>query len=78
MPAPTDAPWLLLRLTRIGSAVHVHWAAEDGAPSACCGWRWFPEGPAAVGPMACSPQRAGFRAEFRDFRLGPPAPPEEG
>ena len=31
MPAPTDAPWLLLRLTRIGSAVHVHWAAEDGA-----------------------------------------------
>ena len=39
---------------------------------------WFPEGPAGVGPMACSPQRAGFRAEFRDFRLGPPAAPAEG
>ena len=77
MPAPTDAPWLLLRLTRIGSAVHVHWAAEDGA-FRMLRLAWFPEGPAAVGPMACSPQRAGFRAEFRDFRLGPPAQPEEG
>jgi regulation of enolase protein 1 (concanavalin A-like superfamily) len=78
MPAPTEAPWLGLRLTRIGTAVHVHWTAEGEG-----GWRmlrlaWFPEGPAAVGPMACSPERAGFRAGFRDFRLGPPATPEEG
>jgi len=77
MPAPTEAPWLLLRLTRIGSAVHVHWAAEDGA-FRMLRLAWFPEGPVAVGPMACSPQRAGFRAEFRDFRLGPPAAPAEG
>lgn len=76
MPCPVDDPWLHLRLTRIGSAVHVHWAAGDGE------WRmlrlaYFPEGSAAVGPMACSPQRAGFRAAFRGFRVGPPATPEE-
>ena len=76
-PAPTEAPWLLLRLTRIGGAVHIHWASE-GEPFRMLRLAYFPEGPAAVGPMACSPQRAGFRAAFRDFRLGPPETPEEG
>jgi uncharacterized protein len=77
MPAPVETAWLLLRLTRIGSAVHVHWAAE-GLPFRMLRLAYFPEGPAAVGPMACSPQRAGFRAAFRDFHLGPPEAPEEG
>jgi regulation of enolase protein 1 (concanavalin A-like superfamily) len=79
MPCPVEDDWLRLRLTRIGGAVHVHWA-PGGDPDA---WRMlrlgpFPGGPTQVGPMCCSPQRAGFRAEFRDFAIGPPAPPEEG
>lgn len=28
MPCPTEADWITLRLTRIGSAVHVHWSDE--------------------------------------------------
>lgn len=76
-PAPVETPWLGLRLTRIGTAVHVHWAGE-GERFHMLRLAFFPEGPAAVGPMACSPQRAGFRAAFRDFRIGPPETPEEG
>ena len=29
--------------------------------------------PAKVGPMTCSPSRAGLEVRFRDFRLGPAA-----
>ena len=79
MPAPVETPWLRLRLTRIGTAVHVHWAPGEGADAfRMLRLAFFPEGPVGVGPMCCSPQRAGFHAAFRDFRLGPPATPEEG
>jgi regulation of enolase protein 1 (concanavalin A-like superfamily) len=78
MPCPSDADWIRLRLTRIGSAVHVHWA-EAIEPAS---WRmlrlaFFPEGQAGVGPMCCSPQRAGFEASFRGFAISPPETPEE-
>jgi uncharacterized protein len=79
MPMPVASPWVRLRLTRIAGTVHVHWAAEP-EPGI---WRmlrlaWLPPGgEARVGPMCCSPQRAGFGVEFRDFELGPPAQPEE-
>ena len=64
-PVPVDDPWLTLRLTRIGTAAHVHWApGEGGRAFRMLRLAWFPEGAAAVGPMACSPQRAGFRAAF--------------
>jgi regulation of enolase protein 1 (concanavalin A-like superfamily) len=60
-----------LRLTRTGGAVVVQF--RNGAN------RWqlmrvanFPEGPASVGPMACSPERGGFRARFTEFTVGPP------
>jgi regulation of enolase protein 1 (concanavalin A-like superfamily) len=77
-PVPVDADWLWLRLTRIGTAVHVHWAAEeDEAAFRMLRLAYFPEGPARVGPMCCSPQRAGFRAQFRGFRVGAAATPEE-
>ena len=79
MPCPVDAEWLRLRLTRIGTAVHVHWAADPGPPDfAMLRLAYLPAGPARVGPMACSPQRAGFVASFRDFELAPPAAPSEG
>lgn len=77
-PVPVEAPWLSLRLTRIGTAVHVHWAAGEDEPFRMLRLAWFPEGPAAVGPMACSPERAGFRAAFAGFRIGPPETPAEG
>lgn len=59
-----------LRLTRIGGAVVLQfrnaanrWQLLRVAP--------FPEGPALIGPMACSPERAGFRARFSEFAVGP-------
>jgi regulation of enolase protein 1 (concanavalin A-like superfamily) len=79
MPVPVEDDWLWLRLTRIGTAVHVHWAAgPEEAGFRMLRLAYFPEGAAGVGPMCCSPQRAGFRAQFRDFALGDPGTPEEG
>jgi regulation of enolase protein 1 (concanavalin A-like superfamily) len=59
-----------LRLTRTGGAVVVQF--RNGAN------RWqlmrvanFPEGPVSIGPMACSPERGGFRARFTEFAVGP-------
>jgi regulation of enolase protein 1 (concanavalin A-like superfamily) len=79
MPVPVEAEWLWLRLTRIGTAGHVHWAAERGeANFRMLRLAYFPEGPVGVGPMCCSPQRAGFTAEFRDFTVGAAGSPEEG
>lgn len=61
-----------VRLTRVGGAVLVHFLTARG--------RWellrladFPRGSEALlGPMACSPQRAGFRARFTGFTVGAP------
>jgi regulation of enolase protein 1 (concanavalin A-like superfamily) len=78
MPCPTEAEWITLRLTRIGAAVHVHWAEPAARRFRMLRLAFFPEGPAAVGPMCCSPQRAGFEAAFRDFTVGAAEPPEEG
>ncbi len=79
MPLPGDPDWIHLRLTRIGTAVHVHWAPNpDPAAFRMLRLTWFPAGPARVGPMCCSPQRGGFRVRFGSFDLGPPATPEEG
>ena len=79
MPLPVEAEWLWLRLARIGAAVHVHWAAEPAAAAfRMLRLAYLPAGgPALVGPMCCSPQRAGFQAAFRDFEVGPPGAPEE-
>lgn len=61
-----------LRITRLADAVVVQFRnASD---------RWqllrvasLPVGgPLRIGPMACSPQRAGFEAWFTEFRIGPP------
>jgi regulation of enolase protein 1 (concanavalin A-like superfamily) len=76
-PYGGSADWLGVRLTRIGTAVHVHWAEGGGPAFRMLRLAFFPEGPAVVGPMCCSPQRAGFLAEFRGFALGPAGMPEE-
>lgn len=66
---PTDA--LHVRLTRHHEAVRVQYALNDEP------WRMarmapFSAAPAGVGVMACSPQRAGFQATFRDISVGAP------
>lgn len=59
------------RLTRHGDAVRVQYSID--------GSRWhmarlapFSGADARVGVMACSPERTGFRARFRDIDIGPP------
>jgi regulation of enolase protein 1 (concanavalin A-like superfamily) len=60
-----------VRLTRRGAAVVVHYRGADG--------RWHLlrladfQAPSAlrIGPMTCSPERAGFRARFAGFEVGP-------
>ncbi|WP_081162915.1 DUF1349 domain-containing protein [Ensifer aridi] len=67
--APSDP--LEVRLTRHGDAVRVQFRFGDE--------RWqmarlcpFDAADAEVGVMACSPERAGFEAKFRDISIGPP------
>lgn len=62
-----------IRLIRKGDAIVVHRRAGER-------WRLmrlapFPAGPAEVGPMACSPQRAGLEVSFSGFTIDP-APAE--
>lgn len=72
-PVPGAAGPFTIRLIRKPDAIIVHRLSPDG-------WRLmrlapFPPGPAQVGPMACSPQRAGLEVAFSRFTLGPA--PEE-
>ncbi|NUO59587.1 MAG: DUF1349 domain-containing protein [Hamadaea sp.] len=61
-----------MRVTRFGAALTVHCRSGDDP------WQLLRLGyldlPATVevGVMCCSPERAGLRATFRDFRVGPP------
>jgi uncharacterized protein len=70
MPISLPAEGLRLRVHRQSDAIWVQfWTGEI--------WRmvrlaYFPQGlPADVGPMACSPSRAGLEVTFHDFTLGP-------
>jgi len=51
--------------------MQVEWAPDTDGDFQMLRLAWLPEGGTAlVGPMCCSPERAGFRAEFRDFSVG--------
>lgn len=71
LPLPQANGPQRLRLTRKGAAVVVQFRNDAR--------RWqlmrladFPAGGTFfVGPMACSPKRAGFRARFTEFRIEP-------
>lgn len=58
-----------VRLTRHGTAIRVQYRVHEGA------WQlarlaYLPVAdPVMVGPMCCSPQRAGFEVEFLDFEI---------
>jgi regulation of enolase protein 1 (concanavalin A-like superfamily) len=60
-----------VRLTRHDDAVRVQFSI-GGAPWQMARLCPFPAEDAKVGVMACSPQRAGFSARFRDLQIGPP------
>jgi uncharacterized protein len=66
---PTDE--LRVRLTRHEDAVRVQYALND-SPWQLARLAPFSAEPARVGAMACSPQREGFQATFRDITVGPP------
>jgi regulation of enolase protein 1 (concanavalin A-like superfamily) len=70
-PVEGDPEEIRLRLSRHGDAIRVE-TSPDGAS-----WRMLrlaylePDRKAMVGPMCCSPQRAGFVATFHQFEVGP-------
>lgn len=70
--ASADAE-VFVRITRHDDAVRVQFHLGDGK------WQMarlcpFPATDAAVGVTACSPEREGFTASFRDIRVGPAIP----
>jgi regulation of enolase protein 1 (concanavalin A-like superfamily) len=62
-----------IRLTRHDNAVRVQFAIND-APWQLARLAPFSRADASVGIMACSPQRGGFEAQFRDLNVGPAIP----
>lgn len=70
LPEATPHTWISARLTRRGDAVLVQCAVADG-PWQMVRLAPFPGGTATAGITACSPERAGFSAEFRNLSLGP-------
>lgn len=72
VPLPNAKPEdeVAVRLTRHGDAVRVQFSVS-GAPWQLARLCPFPDADAEVGVMACSPERSGFRAAFRDLEIGP-------
>ncbi|MFO0991508.1 MAG: DUF1349 domain-containing protein [Hyphomicrobiales bacterium] len=63
---------LRLRMIRLNDAVCVQWAPEDPAtPYETLRLGPISHGSAMVGPMSCSPTRAGLVTTFTHFRIGP-------
>lgn len=65
---PQDA--VSIRLTRHGDALRVQYSV-GGSPWQMARLAPFPAEDGEVGVMACSPERGGFRARFRDITVGP-------
>jgi regulation of enolase protein 1 (concanavalin A-like superfamily) len=69
LPLAEPPEWTHLRLSRLGDAVKVEWS-PDGSNYQMARLAYLPPGGTAqVGPMCCSPQRAGFEVEFRSFKV---------
>ena len=61
-----------LRATVAGGAIRVQ-ASRDGLRWPLLRLAPFPEAPAyRVGPMCCTPERAGLAVQFSEFEVGPP------
>ena len=59
-----------VRLTRHDDAVRIEYSVA-GSPWRMARLAAFSADSAEVGVMACSPERGGFRAHFRDIAIGP-------
>lgn len=71
--APGEAGPFTIRVIRVGAAVVLHRKSGNG-------WQLmrlaaFPEGAAQIGPMACTPERAGLSVKFRSLQID--RPPKE-
>ncbi|MBX3579071.1 MAG: DUF1349 domain-containing protein [Rhizobiaceae bacterium] len=70
---PIDPGGIRIRLTRHGEAVRVQYLDAVDTSWKPARLAYFPTSRKAdVGVMCCSPQRAGFKARFKDLRIGPP------
>jgi regulation of enolase protein 1 (concanavalin A-like superfamily) len=72
LPQATPADEIHVQLTRHGDAVRVQFKVGGGDVWQMARLCPFSAADASVGVMACSPQRAGFTAHFRDISVGPP------
>lgn len=72
IPLPDASPndELRVRLTRHGAAIRVQYAI-GGAKWQMARLAPFSAAAASVGVMACSPEREGFRARYREITVGP-------
>jgi regulation of enolase protein 1 (concanavalin A-like superfamily) len=70
-PAPPFADGFWLRVTVDGGVIRVQYSA-DGTTWPMLRLAPFPAAPRyLVGPMCCTPQRAGLAVAFSDFTVGP-------
>lgn len=70
LPYASPSDEVKVRVTRHGTAVRVQYSIAGQA------WQMarlapFSDAPINTGVMACSPQRAGFEAQFRNVAIGP-------
>jgi len=71
LPLPEAPPSIWLRLSRHGDAIRIE-HSTDGRSYTMLRLAYLPPNrPAKIGPMCCSPERAGFRATFHHFNVGP-------
>lgn len=71
LPGATSRDELRVRLTRHGDAVRIQYAV-GAAPWQMARLAPFTAADVRAGVMACSPQRAGFRATFSGIAIGAP------
>ena len=70
IPRPPVCGPQTVRITRRASSVIAHFLTAEGA------WQLirvadFPDKTAEIGPMVCTPERAGLRATFSELSIGP-------
>ena len=70
LPEATPADEVRVRLSRHGDAVRIQYSIAR-QPWQLARLAPFPAAAAQAGVMACSPERAGFEAEFSDVVIGP-------
>jgi regulation of enolase protein 1 (concanavalin A-like superfamily) len=70
MPLAEHAEWVQIRCTREASAVRLEWS-DGKTPFSLFRLAFLPPSETLmVGPMCCSPQRAGLTARFRALEIG--------